>query len=110
MLAKDQLLLKMTKGGFPFNEFTEQPITFGPSYRFKKDTNDYDYKRLPAFTDRVLTSGRSEKNHEVLNYESNFDVKWGDHKPVFAQIEVRELAIKQGEAYAEQSTSHCCLL
>ena len=110
MLAKDQLTAKMAKGAFPFNEFTEQPITFAPSYRFKKDTNEYDYKRLPAFTDRVLTSGCSEKRVEVLNYESNVDVKWGDHKPVFAQIEIRELKVKEGEAFAEQATSHCCLL
>lgn len=110
MLEADQLLKLMKRSTQPFTEFSEPPIDFPPTYRLIKDTDEYDYNRMPAYTDRVIVSGKSEHEHKIVRYDGNRDVKWGDHKPVFAQIEISNVKVRPGDTYEEAVTSHCCLV
>lgn len=44
----------MSSGGPTYTTFVEAPITFLPTYRFLKDKNEYDFRRTPSYTDRIL--------------------------------------------------------
>lgn len=92
------------------NGLMEYPFEFGPSYRFKSDTTDYDYKRAPSFTDRILFGGNKRDNFTCGNYENNLDVKWGDHSPVFIQGEFKGIRVEGDRVYERNETSHCCLI
>lgn len=34
--------------------FHEQPINFPPTFKFEMNTDNYDMRRIPSWTDRVL--------------------------------------------------------
>ena len=62
MRAQDQLKLEMAEGR-TFVHLQEAPITFRPTYKFDKHSQeplDYDSsekRRVPAWTDRILFRG-----------------------------------------------------
>lgn len=55
-------------------------------------------------------SGKRVGDLTITNYESNLDVNWGDHKPVFAQVELKGVIVTQGQTYESNETSHCTLI
>lgn len=68
-----------------FLNFIEPKILFGPTYKFKPNTNDYDgEKRLPAWCDRILYKSSKRVEMQPLLYKSYPNIQISDHKPVAA--------------------------
>jgi phosphatidylinositol-bisphosphatase len=82
LLRRDQLLQTIASGR-AFSQFNEGKITFLPTFKFDKGTQNYDTshkQRVPAWTDRILF--RSSKVN-VLEYQSVPAANHSDHRPVF---------------------------
>ena len=89
LLSHDQLTLSKDEKAC-FADLWEQEISFLPTYKFDLFTDTYDSsgkKRCPAFTDRILFSGRRHDSIKSLFYESCMAVSTSDHKPVLAVFE-----------------------
>eukprot|EP01047_Picozoa_sp_COSAG01_P035626 COSAG01_NODE_2745_length_7150_cov_3.617643_3_plen_628_part_00 len=102
IIAHDQLVVERDAQRV-FLGFTESPILFAPTYKFRAGTTDYDRRekkksaakgggkkppRVPAYCDRVLWCGpgirplvTASTNHP-LGYTSHLHVTASDHKPV----------------------------
>lgn len=98
LLVHDQLLQTIANGQ-AFPGFAEGKITFPPTFKFDKDTQDYDTshkQRIPAWTDRILFKPFGVR---VLEYSSGEDATHSDHRPVYASFRVsmqgRELPAKK---------------
>ena len=87
LFAKDQLTLARSNGD-AFSELNETLPTFPPSYKYKIGSSDYDLKRAPAWTDRILFKANvANYDHYVLSlnqhqYSSHGSLCQSDHKPV----------------------------
>ena len=60
-----------------------------PTYKFDKGTNVYDTskkQRVPAWCDRILWKRHPKIKQQLLR--SLPDIKFSDHRPVFAQFEI----------------------
>lgn len=98
MLQKDQLNRVRNKGE-AFHEFSEQEITFPPTYKFQIDRMGYNFShRKPAWTDRVLfryTKNAYEnvtldlKPHQYVSHDLYIQ---SDHKPVSAFFTLKVFA------------------
>lgn len=77
---------------FNLKKLKEQPITFPPTYKYEAKSNIYriSYKHTPSYTDRIFHM-KSNKNIliEPVCYSSCFDLYGSDHKPVYAQYQIR---------------------
>lgn len=96
LLNHDQLLQCIHKG-VSFAEFYEPEIKFPPTYKFDNGSDNYDSsekQRAPAWTDRILHKGESLTN---LNYNSIWDVKFSDHKPVYSLFEANVKFVDEGK-------------
>jgi hypothetical protein len=83
LLQYDQLRATMALGR-AFPGFVESPITFAPTFKFDKGTDDYDTspkQRIPAWTDRILFK---PVGTQVSIYNSVETARHSDHRPVFA--------------------------
>ncbi|RWS25703.1 phosphatidylinositol 4:5-bisphosphate 5-phosphatase A-like isoform X2, partial [Leptotrombidium deliense] len=88
LLTKDQLRRSM-KAGDVFSDYNDLRPTFKPTYKYTVGTNDYNLKRKPAFTDRVLYRKRKENlTVNQITYASNDDIKISDHKPITALFNI----------------------
>ncbi|KAI0357724.1 DNase I-like protein [Trametes cingulata] len=87
----DQLTIAM-RSRKAFEDFTEQPISHPPSYRFSAgvltDSLGYDLKRKPAWTDRILHLTASAATVKQSSYTSHPTITMSDHRPVSADFEV----------------------
>ena len=87
LLATDQLTTARSNGE-AFSELNETLPSFPPSYKFKIGTSDYDLKRAPAWTDRILFKANvANYDHYALSvrqheYSSHASLCQSDHKPV----------------------------
>lgn len=87
LLAKDQLTIARTNGE-AFSELNETLPTFPPSYKYKIGTSDYDLKRAPAWTDRILFKANvaNYDNYALSVNQHKYSAHTGlcqsDHKPV----------------------------
>ncbi|KAM0787054.1 hypothetical protein ACM66B_006318 [Microbotryomycetes sp. NB124-2] len=73
-----------------FSGFQEADITFPPTFKFDKGSDEYDTsekQRVPAWTDRVLWMSLND-SIEVMHYKSHPEIKLSDHKPVSALLKV----------------------
>lgn len=98
LLPHDQLFRTMTeRRAFP--GFAEGNVKFAPTFKFDKDTGEYDTshkQRIPAWTDRILFKPWGTR---VLSYESVPGAQHSDHRPVHGTFRVnmegRELPPKK---------------
>ena len=68
-----------------FVGYEEAKINFPPSYKYKKQTNALTNKdRIPSYTDRILHSGIRKAYCKIMAYDTESEIVWSDHKPVFA--------------------------
>lgn len=85
LYENDQLHIQMVAGmAFPY--YSENRITFPPTYRFDIGTDNYDTSeksRIPAWTDRILRRGT---NLRQIDYNIA-PLRFSDHRPVFATFE-----------------------
>eukprot|EP00850_Spirogloea_muscicola_P011526 SM000072S21160 [mRNA] locus=s72:58403:64831:- [translate_table: standard] len=117
--ANDQLRLEKAAGR-TFLGLHEAAITFPPTYKFDKGSNDplsYDSsekRRIPAYCDRVLFRDSAQAPQDtlaaalchpihanVLRYDACMGVIDSDHKPVFCLLDV-EMAVVDDAAQREQ--------
>jgi hypothetical protein len=107
LLRHDQLLCSMAEER-AFPGFAEGKISFPPTFKFDKNTDDYDTshkQRIPAWTDRVLFKPSGTR---VLEYDCVRDARHSDHRPVFATFKVnmngKETPAKQPRKRSRKST------
>jgi hypothetical protein len=87
LLRYDQLLCSIAEER-AFPGFAEGTITFAPTFKFDKNSAEYDTshkQRIPAWTDRVLFKPVGTR---VLEYSSVPDAQHSDHRPVYATFRV----------------------
>jgi len=83
---------KMESVDEKLRKLKEQAITFPPTYKYEMKANTYriSYKHTPSYTDRIF---HMKSNKDVLIepicYSSCFDLYGSDHKPVYAQYQIR---------------------
>ena len=90
LLNSDQLNIERKGRRFP-TTLLEGEIKFQPTYRFDHGTDTYDTsrkQRIPGWCDRILYRGRKDCL-KVKRYASAMDVRISDHKPVFAEFELK---------------------
>lgn len=97
LLSKDQLS-QVRKDGRAFSELEETKPTFPPTYKFAVGTRNYDQKRRPAWTDRILHLVNMDNYENVelqivqSSYRSYMDpdyYKVSDHMPVAGLFSVK---------------------
>ncbi|CAH0715694.1 unnamed protein product, partial [Brenthis ino] len=97
LLKHDQLLAVMDSGE-AFSEFMEPEIRFPPTYKFLMGTDDYDLKRKPSWTDRVLYKVIANNYENItlradlISYNHMAHYMVSDHKPVVAQFNIKAFA------------------
>lgn len=77
--------------GRAFNEFEERLPAFPPTFKFEMGTSQYDMKRRPAWTDRILFKPVGKGlNHKLevkqTSYKSHPTYSLSDHKPVSSEF------------------------
>ncbi|XP_050666690.1 inositol polyphosphate 5-phosphatase K-like [Leptidea sinapis] len=94
LLKHDQLLAVM-ESGEAFSEFSEAEIKFPPTYKFLMSSDNYDLKRKPSWTDRILYKV-IENNYEnvklkaeLISYNHLPHYLVSDHKPVIGQFNIK---------------------
>eukprot|EP00166_Cyanidium_caldarium_P005433 ctg_660.g349 len=91
-LASFDQLNTCRQAGFAFEPFTEAPLHFAPTYKYKPYEDEYEMdsdnpgalKRTPAWCDRVLYRGQ---NVRVRSYRRH-EVFFSDHRPVSCMLSV----------------------
>jgi hypothetical protein len=85
LLQHDQLLKEMaTNPGFRLHSFTEPPITFAPTYKYNRGSDEYDTsekRRIPAWCDRILYRARDPERVQNIFYR-RCEPNISDHRPV----------------------------
>lgn len=71
-----------------FKVLIEGKITFMPTYKFDRGTQNYDQKKMPCYADRILFVNNPQRL-QLLEYNSCPKVNFTSHRPVFALFEVR---------------------
>lgn len=93
LFQKDQLNNQMESGeSFPYYE--EYGINFKPTYKFNPGEDTYDLSekmRIPAWCDRIVKRGPMKQ----LNYGSNYDIRFSDHRPVYGLFNAEVIVINQ---------------
>ncbi|XP_062917134.1 phosphatidylinositol 3,4,5-trisphosphate 5-phosphatase 2-like isoform X1 [Mobula hypostoma] len=97
ILTVDQLNLEQEKGKV-FLNFSEEEITFPPTYRYERNTRDiYSWQKhkttgirinVPSWCDRVLWKSYPETYNQCTSYGCTDDIMTSDHSPVFSTFEV----------------------
>eukprot|EP00391_Amoebophrya_sp_Ameob2_P005922 CAMPEP_0178993488 /NCGR_PEP_ID=MMETSP0795-20121207/6729_1 /TAXON_ID=88552 /ORGANISM="Amoebophrya sp., Strain Ameob2" /LENGTH=925 /DNA_ID=CAMNT_0020685549 /DNA_START=206 /DNA_END=2983 /DNA_ORIENTATION=+ len=117
---QDHLLLHHERPSW--NQLTEMPIRFPPTYKIDAYTRlQYDSskkRRVPAWTDRILF--KPNANLVPLAYDAIFDQEQlflSDHRPVFAQFaikfadaQLRHHALGKQATAARKGTSSVCAI
>ena len=84
LIPKDQLV-KLRNSGGAFSDFHEGRIEFPPTYKYKKGGSQFNWKRTPAWCDRILCRG----DCVVSSYACVSETTCSDHKPVMAVVELQ---------------------
>ncbi|XP_014600519.1 PREDICTED: inositol polyphosphate 5-phosphatase K-like isoform X1 [Polistes canadensis] len=93
LLERDQLKMVM-RNGDAFAELHENDIEFPPTYKFEFASQDFDLKRRPSWTDRILYKVNANVYDDVtlsalqLNYKSHPNFIQSDHKPVTGEFNI----------------------
>nr|KAF7430033.1 hypothetical protein H0235_006431 [Vespula pensylvanica] len=93
LLERDQLKLVM-RNGDAFAELNENVIEFPPTYKFEFASQEFDLKRRPSWTDRILYKVNADVYDDVtlsalqLNYKSHSNYIQSDHKPVTGEFDI----------------------
>ncbi|GIM07724.1 hypothetical protein Vretimale_11811, partial [Volvox reticuliferus] len=99
LLANDQLQ-KQQKKGKVLQGFLEMPIAFAPTFKFFRNSDKYDLRRAPSWTDRVLYLVNADPlfaDLRPLYYMSVPELRTSDHKPVIAGFELSICPLRGGD-------------
>lgn len=85
LLSQDQLLKEINHNrGFRLRSFLEGKITFPPTYKYDRGTDEFDSsekRRSPAWCDRVVWRCNDHQRVEQLYYR-RWEPNVSDHRPV----------------------------
>ena len=70
------------------HNFKEGTINFMPTYKYKENSNEYDYSRIPGWTDRILYKSKKYYDIMLCEYSSINNINLSDHKPVYAIFKI----------------------
>lgn len=87
-----------------FQEFSEGPIIFPPTYKYDISSDEYDTSekaRIPSYTDRILWRSISTLVQARQLYYGRAEVKTSDHRPVNAIFDV-DIAISDEKRLFEE--------
>ncbi|XP_055592832.1 phosphatidylinositol 4,5-bisphosphate 5-phosphatase A isoform X2 [Uranotaenia lowii] len=94
LIERDQLLL-VRREGRAFQKLNERLPQFPPTFKFEPGTNEYDMKRRPAWTDRILYAVKENPYRNVkltveqTSYKSHPTYSISDHKPVSSEFTIK---------------------
>nr|XP_018907600.1 PREDICTED: inositol polyphosphate 5-phosphatase K-like [Bemisia tabaci] len=94
LLKNDQLRQVMGEG-LAFNGLSEGDIEFPPTYKFSLNSMEYDLKRRPAWTDRILYKVNENAYENIKlkltqdSYHSIESYGISDHKPVASRFTIK---------------------
>uniref|UniRef100_A0A0A1WZH3 Phosphatidylinositol 4,5-bisphosphate 5-phosphatase A n=1 Tax=Zeugodacus cucurbitae TaxID=28588 RepID=A0A0A1WZH3_ZEUCU len=96
LIERDQLLHVRTKLHKAFHLMHERLPAFPPTFKFHEGTSNYDLKRRPAWTDRILYALQPLNKRpderlaiEQRSYKSFPAYNISDHKPVSSEFSVK---------------------
>jgi endonuclease/exonuclease/phosphatase family metal-dependent hydrolase len=72
-----------------FAVFKEGEVRFAPTYKFDKDSDQYDTsskKRIPSYTDRILFAEREGLSPVNIRSYGSIADRLSDHRPVMATV------------------------
>ncbi|ORY72560.1 SacI homology domain-domain-containing protein [Leucosporidium creatinivorum] len=104
LLAADQLGTVMRTRGV-FAGYYEAPVLFRPTYKYDNFSDQYDTsekQRIPAWTDRILYSG---KDMDVNRYQ-RAELMASDHRPVYAIFRAHIRSVDQVKRAALRKEIH----
>eukprot|EP00792_Barthelona_sp_PAP020_P005455 TRINITY_DN2655_c0_g1_i1.p1 TRINITY_DN2655_c0_g1~~TRINITY_DN2655_c0_g1_i1.p1 ORF type:complete len:847 (-),score=186.55 TRINITY_DN2655_c0_g1_i1:92-2632(-) len=91
LVEHDQLLNQSTDDCILRRYFTEEKITFFPTYKFTPGTSNYhpisdEKQRIPSYCDRILYHTRAKSTNNLISckYDSISSLYISDHKPVYS--------------------------
>ncbi|KAK7053763.1 IPPc domain-containing protein [Favolaschia claudopus] len=97
LLPHDQLMKELKYNrGFRLRGFLEGPITFAPTYKYDRNSTQYDSSekaRAPAWCDRVLWRTRMPNRVQQLHYR-RYEVLASDHRPISAAFKFTVKSIR----------------
>ncbi|KJH51733.1 endonuclease/exonuclease/phosphatase family protein [Dictyocaulus viviparus] len=74
-----------------FNNFSEAPIKFAPTYKFELGTTNYVPNRIPSYTDRILFWTKNASWIECTSYDCIQEKSQSDHRPVYAIFQLEAI-------------------
>ncbi|XP_036342980.1 inositol polyphosphate 5-phosphatase K-like isoform X1 [Rhagoletis pomonella] len=96
LIQRDQLLHVRTKLHKAFHLMHERLPAFPPTFKFHEGTSNYDLKRRPAWTDRILYALQPLNKRpderlaiEQRSYKSHPAYNISDHKPVSSEFSIK---------------------
>uniref|UniRef100_A0A1I7RPX1 IPPc domain-containing protein n=1 Tax=Bursaphelenchus xylophilus TaxID=6326 RepID=A0A1I7RPX1_BURXY len=108
LLHHDELTVEKTKG-LIFHGFREGIITFPPTHKFYRNTNQFVSNRIPSYTDRVLYWSRDPSAIYPIRYDCVWALTVSDHKPVYCTFKMRVLRKRNdasGSVYTNLTSSN----
>ncbi|KII96201.1 hypothetical protein PLICRDRAFT_241902 [Plicaturopsis crispa FD-325 SS-3] len=97
LLVHDQLLKEMKfNRGFRFHLFHEGPLTFAPTYKYDRRSDEFDTsekRRVPAWCDRVLWRSSDPARVSLLDYR-RWEPNISDHRPVSATFKITVKSVR----------------
>ncbi|EFN84057.1 inositol polyphosphate 5-phosphatase K [Harpegnathos saltator] len=94
LLERDQLRMVM-RDGQAFAELNENAITFPPTYKYEFESQAFDLKRRPSWTDRILYKVNAVDIYDDIQlhtmqhtYKSHSSYSVSDHKPVTGEFDI----------------------
>ena len=93
LLQYDQLLQSIDNNK-AFSGFIESQISFKTTYKDVKNSDEYDWKRTPAWCDRILFRVCQMYHLSILKYNT-IDIKCSDHLPTRCLCSIKPRKIIQ---------------
>ena len=98
LLIHDQLKKEMKfNRSFRLRQFSEGPITFAPTYKYDRRSDEYDTSekaRVPAWCDRVLWRSMHPERVEQVHYR-RWEANVSDHRPISAGFRITVKSVQQ---------------
>ncbi|XP_022219786.1 phosphatidylinositol 4,5-bisphosphate 5-phosphatase A [Drosophila obscura] len=96
LIKRDQLLHVREHTQQAFQVMHERMPAFPPTFKFKEGTSEYDLKRRPAWTDRIMYAVQPSNRQrgmqlaiEQSSYKSHPVYTISDHKPVTSEFTIK---------------------
>ena len=103
---KDQLTEDLKKR----HNLKEGIIKFMPTYKYKINSNEYDYSRIPGWTDRILYKSKKYYDIMLCEYSSINNILLSDHRPVYAIFKINFKDKKFINDKYEKKKEECCII